>query len=518
MEDFILNGRPRRRDWRIRWGTHGGGVFYFLLASLTCLALTTFSATNSAAEYRIDQILIQPKAGTSLAGLMKFNSAHGARVTHTFAAAGGIETVAVPAGETVSDIVAKYQRSGLVEFAEPDYLVHAYATLPNDPFFANGTLWALNNFGQNGGTPHADIDAPDAWDVLTSASNIIVAVVDSGIRATHEDLASNMWINPVDGGHGFNAFTGTNDPADDSIYGHGTMIAGIIGGDGNNGKGITGVAWHVQMMACKCLDSNDSGSDSTVLACLDYAITNGARIINASFGSSTPSLAISNAIVEARDAGIILVAASGNNAANVDANPVYPACYPIDNIVSVAYTTRSDTLGSSSDYGATNVDLAAPGDWIFSTFPTSDSYYWPPPAFGIDYYGTSYSAGYVSGALALMLAKYPTENYQQIIRRLLNATDPLPALKGKCVTGGRLNLRKALNPDIWLSAVAPSPSAGKFQMRLSTGANRLCVIQASTNLFNWTPVFTNTTSTNGTFDFTNSIGLPPQFFRAVATP
>jgi subtilisin family serine protease len=484
---------------------------------ILCLWLLNMPAVFGAAtlEYRTDQILIQPKAGISRAALTSFHAAQGAKVAQAFPAVGGSQVITLPAGETVPTLIAKYKQSGLVEFAEPDYLVHADATTPNDPKYLDGTLWGLNNYGQNGGTAHADIDAPEAWDVLTSASNIVVAVLDSGIRATHEDLASNMWVNPYDGGHGFNAFTGTNDPSDDGGS-HGTMVAGILGAVGNNGKGVTGVAWRVQMMAVKCLN-NGTGSDSTVIACIDYAITNGAKIINASFDSPAASLALSNAIVAARDAGIIWVASAGNGnpGANIDVSPTYPACYAIDNIVSVAYTTRTDALGSLSNYGATNVDLAAPGDQIYTTYDSSDSGY---NTFTYNFTaGTSYAAPYVSGALALMLAKYPAENYQQIIQRLLNVTDPLPSLAGKCVTGGRLNLKKALNPPIWLASVA-SANAGAFQLHLFTGANRECVIQMSTNLTSWTSIYTNLTSANGTFDFTNLIGSPRQFFRAVATP
>ena len=488
--------------------------FVFFIFGLWLLNMSpVFGAATL--EYRTDQILIQPKTGISRAALTTFHAAQGAKVAQAFPAVGGSQVIILPAGETVQMLIAKYQQSGLVEFAEPDYLVHADATTPNDPKYLDGTLWGLNNYGQNGGTIHADIAAPEAWDVLTSASNIVVAVLDSGIRATHEDLAANMWVNPYDGGHGFNAFTGTNDPSDDGGS-HGTMVAGVLGAMGNNGKGVTGVAWRVQMMAVKCLN-NGTGSDSTVIACIDYARTNGAKIINASFDSPAPSLALSNAIVAARDAGIIWVASAGNGnpGVNIDVSPTYPACYAIDNIVSVAYTTRTDALGSLSNYGATNVDLAAPGDQIYTTYDSSDSGY---NTFTYNFTaGTSYAAPYVSGALALMLTKYPTENYQQIIQRLLNATDPLPSLAGKCVTGGRLNLKQALNPPIWLASVA-SANAGAFQLHLSTGANRECVIQMSTNLTSWTSIYTNLTSANGTFDFTNLIGSPRQFFRAVATP
>jgi subtilisin family serine protease len=151
-------------------------------------------------------------------------------------------------------LIKLYAQSGLVEFAEPDYLVHAAVTIPNDPRYLDGTLWGLNNTGQNGGTMDADIDAPEAWDIRTSASNIVVAVLDTGIRTTHEDLAANLWTNPLDGSHGWNALSGTNNPGDDE--GHGSLVAGIIGARGNNGRGVVGVAWSVQIMALKCLDSS----------------------------------------------------------------------------------------------------------------------------------------------------------------------------------------------------------------------------------------------------------------------
>src|SRR6185503_14013137 len=144
----------------------------------------------------------------------------------------------------------------------------------------------------------------------------------------------------------------------------------------------------------------------------------------------TNSLALSNAFYSVREAGITVVAAAGNASNNIDVNPTYPASYDFDNVVSVAYTTRNDTLGTNSNYGVTNVDLAAPGEQIYSTFGATDSFYFSNT-------GSSFAAAYVTGALALMLARYPTETHQQIIARVLAATDPLPALAGKCVTGGR---------------------------------------------------------------------------------
>ncbi len=486
-----------------------------------CVAAQTASvgpASSVAKPYRADRIIIQPKSAAGSAALARFHAQRGSRVWGTFAGAGQLQVLEVPVGETVESLVVQYQQSGLVEFAEPDYLVYASATLPNDPKFSDGTLWGLNNTGQNGGTTNADIDAPEGWDVLTSASNIVVAVLDSGINYNHEDLAANMWVSPVDGSHGWNAVATNNLPLDDG--GHGSLVAGVLGAVGNNGKGVVGVAWQVQMMACKCLTAAGSGSDSDLIACIDYARTNGARIINASLDSPSFSLALSNAIIVARDAGIIWVASAGNGTSagrNVDNSPSYPACYQIDNIVAVAYTTRNDTLGFLSNYGATNVDLAAPGDEVYSTLSGASNSYYPPSNF-IKIAGTSFSAPCVAGACALLMAQYPADKYRDTIARLLNATDPLPSLAGKCRTGGRLNLRKALR-TIRVAAL-PAGTNASFQLQVAGGLGRTCTVETTTNLVSWMPVFTNTTSTNGTFDFADdsSTNTPARFFRATAAP
>lgn len=508
-----------------RWVCQRTPVFPIvtLILLLACRTLAAGGETPlsaQTAEYRTDQILIQPKAGITSDSLAQFHAAHRAGVLHTFRRFHGVQVLKVPQGETVQGLISKYQKSGLIEFAEPDYIVHA-AAAPNDPLYQDGTLWWLNNTGQDGGTPHADIDALDAWNVMTSASNVVVAVLDTGVRYTHEDLASNIWVNPIDGSHGFNAFTGTNNIDDDN--GHGTLVCGMLGAVGNNGKGTVGAAWTVQMMICKCLDANLEGSDSTVLACLDFAETNGARVMNCSFGTTGTSEAVSNAIVAAQQAGIIVVAACGDGnkvtpQINVDILPFYPACYPLDNIISVAGTTRNDTLGAFSNFGAKTVDLGAPGDQISSTYTNSDSgYAISTPSSGIS--GTSFAAPLVSATVAMVMAKYPDENYQQIIARILKGTDPIPALAGKCVTGGRLNLYKALSPPIDLTVV-PGANGSPFQLIVSTGPNRICVVQSSPDLTNWFPVFTNTTDTNGIFSFVdeNSTNFPQLFYRAVSTP
>jgi len=477
-----------------------------VLAAVIFTGLTaSVHAQSPPPAYRTDRILIQPKAGIQQPALDEFVRARKGELLHTFNGIGRLQVMRVPKGESVASLIAQYQASGLVEFAEPDYFGQAFDTTPNDPFFLNGTLWGLNS-----------ISASAAWGVLNSASNIVVAVVDTGIRYTHEDLAANMWVNPNDGGHGWNTLTGTNNPYDNALpftISHGTLVAGVLGAVGNNGLGVVGVAWQVQIMACQWLNnSSGSGSVSDCITCLDYAQTNGARIINASWGFPTNSLALSNAIASLQTSGIILVAACGNNTNDIDVNPNYPSGYHLDNVVPVAATTSNDTLAVYSNYGATNVALAAPGNNIYSTVAASDTFY----GYGS---GTSMAAPYVSGALALLLAKFPTESYQQIIARLLNATDPLPALAGKCVTGGQLNLHNALSPPIRLAAGLTS-NGMPFQLHLSGGPNRLCVVQVSTNLTNWTAVLTNTTSTNGTFDFTDgqATNSTQRFYRATAAP
>jgi len=486
---------------------------------LFCLALFRFDTPGqitaardpaTTPQDREDRILIMPKPGVRPAELADFHLEQRVKVRATYSGVGGLQVLMVPPGTTMATLVERYARSGLVAFAEPDH-ARQLALTPNDPRYVDGTLWGLNNTGQSGGVGDADIDAPEGWEVLNSASNIVVAVIDTGIRRTHEDLATNIWINPVDGGYGWNALTGTSNPADDE--GHGSLVSGVLGAAGNNGKGVVGVAWRVQIMACKCFDAMKNGFDSDIIEGIEFARMNGARIINASLSGTAFSASLSNSVYAARMAGIILVASAGNEAADVDVFPRYPAGYDIDNIISVAATTRTDDLWSSSNYGATMVDLGAPGHQITSTFAFSDAQYIGPLS------GTSLAAPYVSGVCALMLAKYPAETHQQIIARILAATDPLPALAGKCVTGGRLNLRKALSPPLQLTPLS-APGALPFQLRVAGGANRTCVVEVSTNLTSWSPVFTNTTSAPGSFDYADSLtpGSVGRLFRATSTP
>jgi subtilisin family serine protease len=458
-------------------------------------------------------MLVQPRAGVEPTLIERLHSRHGVGVRRTFPGLGNLQVLTVPPGRDIGELIRGYQGSGWVEFAEPDYRVRAAGTAPNDPRFLDGTLWGLHNTGQGGGTVDADIDAPEGWDIRTSASNVVVAVLDTGIRATHEDLADNLWVHPVDGGHGWNALTDGNDPVDDE--GHGSLVSGIIGASGNNGKGVVGVAWDVQLMACKCLDSSGQGSLSDLIACIDYARANGAHLINASLVVEEFSLALSNAVAQTRAAGILFVASSGNAGTDLDVRPVYPACFDCDNLVCVAYSTRNDQLGSQSNYGATQVDLVAPGQAMYSTFWVADNFY-----LGGSYLsGSSFAAPYVTGALALLRAKYPLDTHQQIIARLLEGVDPVSALAGKCGTGGRLNLRNALSPPVRLTP-GPSVPGDPFRLRVTGGPDRVFVLQTTTDFRQWTPVLIDTTGSDGYYDYVEPAfdRTGQRFYRASALP
>ena len=463
---------------------------------------------DSTLDFHPNRILVMPRQNASQDGLAKFHAAHQTRVLRQFPRLGDLQLIELRAGDSVPDAVARYQQSGLVEFAEPDYRVSAVATLPDDPRFLDGTLWGLNNYGQNSGLTDADVDAPEAWDILHSASNVIVAIVDSGVRYTHEDLAPNLWTNPQDGSFGLNAITGTTNVWDD--YGHGTHLAGIIGAAGNNGKGVVGLAWQTRIMACKFLDAQGDGFNSDAVTGIEFARSNGATVINLSWGGTAFSAAVSNAILSAQADGITFPAAAGNQARNNDATLYYPASLSLANIVSVGASTRQDLLWASSNYGSNSVDLFAPGASIFSTTFSADNSYG-------NMNGTSMAAAYASGALALLRQQSPSASYGDLISRLLSAVDRPPAFAGKCVTGGRLNVLKALDRvSVAASWEPPLP----LQLQLSGVPDHSYVLLASTNLAAWTPIATNTAGPDGRWFFTDlqSTNLPQRFYRGIPGP
>ncbi len=447
--------------------------FHTLLRRLACtlLAAAATGAVLCAApapdrEATVEEIragfsqrsfLAKPGAGLAADEVGRREAAEGLRVRRTFPGLGHLRVMEVPAGENVAAVMARLRATGRYDYVEPDFVMSVRAT-PNDPRYLSGEQWALRNFGQANGTAGADIRAEAAWDLQSSASGVVVAVIDSGIRTTHEDLAANLWVNSGDGGvlgnngrdddrngyiddtHGFDSTrpintAGNGNPADSN--GHGTAVAGVLGAVGDNALGIAGVAWNVKIMSLRFIGPSGSGFVSDEIECIDYAIAKGAQIINASFGGSSYSQALFDAMKRARDAAIIVVCAAGNDSDNNDVGNHYPSGFLLDNIVAVANTTRNDTLAASSAFGSGMVELGAPGTSILTAGHTADNEYRTIS-------GTSFSAPMVTGALALLKARFPQDSYRESINRLLRGVDRIPALAGKTITGGRLNVAAAL--------------------------------------------------------------------------
>ena len=332
-------------------------------------------------------------------------------------------------------------KTGQVTSCSPNFQVHASA-VPNDPQFSN--LWGMSSSG---------INATTAWDLGTGSEDVVVAIIDTGVDYNHPDLAQNIWINPresagngsdddndgyIDDVYGINAITGSGNPFDDN--GHGTHVAGTIGALGNNGIGVAGVNWHVKIMPLKFLDAQGAGSLSDAIKAIDYMVMMknrgvNIRVANNSWGGGGYSDALYQAITRAKDAGIIFTAAAGNESNDNDSNPSYPASYDISNVVSVAAIDRNQNLASFSNYGASKVDIAAPGVDIVSTFP------------GNRYQslsGTSMATPHVTGALALLLSHEPNLSYDQAIARLYDSGSDVASLQGVIRTGRKADVGRMM--------------------------------------------------------------------------
>lgn len=345
-----------------------------LLLSLFVLSPGPLLARD--AQYVPGEVLVKFKAGTlekdaaNLHSTLKTSKKKELRKLK-------LHHVKLPKQMSVEEAVRKYKQDPSVEYAEPNYLVHAFATTPDDTSY--GLLWGLNN------TNDKDIDAPEAWDITTGSDSVIIAVIDSGLAYNHPDFADNIWentaelngtLNNDDDGNGYDDdFYGwdfiDNDGYPLDLNGHGTHVAGTIAAQGNNGQGITGVMWNAKIMPIRFLGLTGSGSTSDAIAAIQYAYENGARIINNSWGSEWNSASLKNIIDLYSDALFIFSAGNtgGDNDDDISNNPIYPASYDSPNIISVAATDSNDALASFSCYGSTRVDLAAPGVGILSSVP-----------------------------------------------------------------------------------------------------------------------------------------------------
>jgi len=307
-------------------------------------------------------------------------------------------------------------------------------------------MWNLLNTGQSGGTSGDDVGATLAWALSTGSQNVIVATIDTGIDYTHPDLIPNLFHNSAvcngvndgtNGCYGISTVYYTTDVLDDN--GHGTHVSGTIGAAGNNNVGVVGVNWNVQLMSCKFLDANGNGQTSDAISCLDYVLqmkNSGYNILatNNSWGNATYSQALTDAIQAQQQAGILFVAASGNNFGDNDTTPTYPASTLLPNVISVAATTRTDALADFSNVGRHSVHVGAPGQEILSTWP------------GNNYQvlsGTSMATPHVTGAAALLAAQNPSLDWRAIKNLILAGGDARASL-AETVTGNRLNLNGAM--------------------------------------------------------------------------
>ncbi len=422
-------------------------IVVMLLASLlgTLLPLSAVAQEESP-DYAAGRALVGVKSKDKAKAEASIQ-ARGGKVKEYYAA-GDLYVV-----ETPSDSAAwasSIKRDDGVRFAEPDYEVTA-DLLPTDPRYSE--LWGMQK-----------ISMPLAWDRDTGSNNVVVGVIDTGVDYNHPELASQMWTNPaetangldddgngiVDDIYGKDCRNNDGNPMDDNE--HGTHVAGTIGAAANNGIGVAGVNWDVSIMALKFLSSSGSGYTSDAIECIDYAISKGADLTSNSWGGGGFSTALSDAINRARAADQLFLAAAGNSGANTDSSPHYPSSYTHANIISVAASTSSDGLASFSNYGATSVDLAAPGVGILSTVPGGGYESWN---------GTSMATPHVAGAAALLLSEYPGSSYVTLRDKIFENVDPIAAFSGKMVTGGRLNVAEAIvPPDDAPVVTALSPPSG----------------------------------------------------------
>jgi Tol biopolymer transport system component len=412
---------------------------------------------------------------------------------------GGWQLIELPPDLPSRRALEWFRRRPEVVAAEPNQRYRAHR-VANDP--ERSRLYGLER-----------IAAPAAWDISSGDAGVVVAVFDTGMNLTHPDLAPNLWKNPAevpgnridddangwaDDVHGIDVVDGDGDPSDDA--GHGTHVAGTIGAVGDNGVGVVGVAWRVQLMPVRVLSVDGSGTTVELASAFDYVVRLkrrgvNVRVINCSWGGGFPSLALREAMQAAAAEGILMVCSAGNDHADLDARPTFPAVYDLPEIVSVGASTTCDEPSSFSNQGRVTVDLAAPGSGILSTFRGGERY--------AVLSGTSMAAPHVSGAAALLFGMRPEARPAEIRSLLLGTTDAVPSWQGLSRTGGRLHVGRAMEaaranqipselaevarPGARMTGVSRSVngrwgSGRSFQPSISADGRWVAFVSAATNL------------------------------------
>jgi subtilisin family serine protease len=407
------------------------------------------------AVYVPGQLIVEFRAGVTARDRAAALRAAGAAIVHTLPTLGqnaGRLVVAESSTLGTDSLEAALARDPLVVKACPNTYCHVDSTPSDDPGLIE--QWGLTQ-----------IAAPQAWETTVGSPNVVVASIDTGVDCLHPDLAANMWKNPgeipgngidddgngyVDDVYGIDTVNHDSNPMDD--FGHGTHTSGIIAAVGDNSMGVAGTGWQTHIMALKFLDFDGWGTAAEAIECIDYVVREkldyGVTVvaINASWGFPRPNPLLRDAIERAGEAGIVFCASAGNYGVDTDKYPHYPSSFDCKNILSVAATTPHDRLVGWSNWGPRRVDLGAPGVEILSTlpqFPIDLGWSENQPMYA-SWSGTSMATPFVAGTVALCATVYPDETVSQRIHRILSSVDRLPSLRGRCVTGGRLDVSAAL--------------------------------------------------------------------------
>lgn len=493
-----LSVRPQARERRRR-------LFLESLEARRVLSTIISGVGRGADDFSVEgEILISAHVGLSqdviadlgneISELQSYDGAHAG-------IEGELQLISVPADERDA-YIERLSADPRVRFVEPNYEVST-DLIPNDPNF--DSLWGLNNTGQTGGIADADIDAVEAWNLAAGTRQTVVGVVDTGVDYTHPDLYLNIWLNQgeipdfagqrpidtdgdglvtfydlnasenaalvtdfnvngyIDGGDlladprwadnvdgpdpggriddliGWDFANNDNDPFDDQ--GHGTHVSGTIGAVGNNNRGVVGVNWRTQIMGLKFLGASGAGTTADAISAIQYATQQQATLTNNSWGGGGFSSALQNAIAASGEADMLFVAAAGNDGIDTDFVSHYPSTYQLPNIIAVAATDHNDSLASFSNFGATSVDLGAPGVSVVSTTPNR-SY--------SRLSGTSMASPHVAGTAALAWSVQPDASFEEVRDAIYEGVDEVVGLGGTTATGGRLNALRAIqnvNPN-----------------------------------------------------------------------